>query len=102
MGAASRLSFGSAALLREVLGVEPGAVTPFAALNDTLGRVRVVVDAELMRHARVNFHPLRNTMTTGIAALDLLRFLEATGHPPQVVQLPAPSENCVAEPGPPP
>ena len=35
LGATGRFSFGSADLLRETLGVEPGAVTPFAAINDT-------------------------------------------------------------------
>ena len=45
LGATGRFSFGSADLLREVLGVEPGAVTPFAAINDTAGRVTVVLDA---------------------------------------------------------
>ena len=35
LGASGRFSFGSADLLREVLGVEPGAVTPFGAINDT-------------------------------------------------------------------
>ena len=39
LGATGRFSFGSADLLRETLGVEPGAVTPFAAINDTAGRV---------------------------------------------------------------
>ncbi|MGA7021745.1 MAG: prolyl-tRNA synthetase associated domain-containing protein, partial [Pseudolabrys sp.] len=37
LGASGRFSFGSADLLREVLGVEPGAVTPFGAINDTEG-----------------------------------------------------------------
>ncbi|MGZ5845644.1 MAG: prolyl-tRNA synthetase associated domain-containing protein, partial [Xanthobacteraceae bacterium] len=35
LGAGGRFSFGSADLMRETLGVEPGAVTPFAALNDS-------------------------------------------------------------------
>ena len=35
LGASGRFSFGSAELLRETLGVEPGAVTPFCAINDT-------------------------------------------------------------------
>ena len=35
LGATGRFSFGSADLMREVLGVEPGAVTPFGAINDT-------------------------------------------------------------------
>src|SRR5882724_1334067 len=41
LGANGRFSFGSAALLREALGVEPGAVTPFAAMNDRAGLVAV-------------------------------------------------------------
>ncbi len=91
IGASGRLSFASAALLGETLGVTPGSVTPFAVLNDRDGRVTVCLDAELMSHARQNFHPLRNTMTTGIAAADLLAFLRATGHEPMVVRPPAPA-----------
>src|ERR1043166_5657553 len=45
LGATGRFSFGSADLMREPLGIEPGAVTPFAAMNDTAGRVSVVLDA---------------------------------------------------------
>lgn len=88
LGASGRFSFGSAALLEEVLGVEPGSVTPFAALNDRAGRVTVVVDAHLARAERGNFHPLVNTRTTGLAMPDLLRFLRATGHEPVVAALP--------------
>ena len=58
IGASGRLSFGSADLLRAALGVEPGSVTPFAAVNDREGRVSVVLDASLMAFDRVNFHPL--------------------------------------------
>jgi Ala-tRNA(Pro) deacylase len=80
-----RFSFGSAELLRTVLGVEPGAVTPFAAINDTQGAVSVVLDAAMMRHERLNYHPLVNTQTTTIGREDLVKFLEATGHPPRIV-----------------
>src|SRR5688572_4012742 len=37
LGASGRFSFGSAELLMRHLGVVPGAVTPFAAMNDTAG-----------------------------------------------------------------
>ena len=57
LGAAT-LSFGKAALLQDVLGVEPGSVTPFALINDEGQRVIVVLDAGLMRHHPLNFHPL--------------------------------------------
>ena len=84
LGAAGRFSFGSADLLREVLGVAPGSVTPFAAINDTEGRVTVVLDAAMMEHATLNYHPLTNTMTTSIGRDDLVRFLDWTGHPPRI------------------
>ena len=86
LGASGRFSFGSPELMRATLGVEPGAVTPFAALNDTEHRVTVVLDAVMMMaYAVLNYHPLRNTMTTSIAREDLVRFLTATGHPPRVL-----------------
>jgi Ala-tRNA(Pro) deacylase len=85
LGANGRFSFGSAELMLETLGIEPGAVTPFSALNDTAGRVTVVLDTAMMAHAQLNFHPLRNSMTTTIARDDLVRFLTATGHPPRIV-----------------
>jgi Ala-tRNA(Pro) deacylase len=84
LGASGRFSFGSAPLLMETLGVIPGAVTPFAAINDTAGRVSVVLESALMAHALVNFHPLDNSMTTTIGRDDLVRFLEATGHKPRI------------------
>lgn len=89
---AGRFSFGSADLLRDVLGVEPGAVTPFAAINDVARRVAVVLDAPMMRHEILNYHPLDNTMTTSIARDDLVKFLAATGHPPRIVTVSGPAE----------
>ena len=91
IGAAGRPSFGSAELLREILGVEPGSVTPFAAINDKAGRVSVVLEADLMAHREINVHPLVNTMTTTIAREDLVAFLRACGHAPCVIALPAPA-----------
>jgi Ala-tRNA(Pro) deacylase len=102
VGAAGRLSFGSAELLRDALGVEPGSVTPFALINDRAGRVEVVLDAALMAFARVNFHPLVNSMTTTVRREDLLAFLRATGHEPRILRLPEPpaeaSQNAAPAP----
>jgi len=96
------VSFAPAELLLGALGVPPGSVTPFAALNDRSARVTVVLDSELMKHAVLNFHPLLNTMTTAIAARDLLAFLRDTGHEPLIVPLPAPmARNCMASASPP-
>ena len=59
LGATGRFSFGSSDLLREVWGVEPGSVTPFGAINDTQGRVIVVLDADMMAHADAELSPAR-------------------------------------------
>ena len=85
LGASGRFSFGSADLMRETLGVEPGSVTPFGLINDTQSRLNVVLDAAMMAQALLNYHPLINSMTTTIARDDLLRFLEATGHKPRIL-----------------
>lgn len=85
IGASGRLSFGSGELLEEVWGVKPGSVTPFGAIADPEGRVTVVLDAAMMRHEILNYHPLENTATTSIRRDDLVTFLEATGHRPLIL-----------------
>ena len=90
LGASGRFSFGSADLLREVWGVIPGSVTPFGAINDIDNRVNIVLDAAMMEHALLNYHPLVNTMTTAITREDLVRFLDWTGHPPRIERVSGP------------
>ena len=51
----------------------------------------MVLDANLMEHERVNFHPLVNSMTTGVSREDLVAFLRATGHDPLILRLPEPA-----------
>ncbi len=84
---AGRFSFASAERLMHYLGVIPGAVTPFAVINDHGGVVHMVVDAGLLERDPLNFHPLDNAMTTAVSADGLLRFLEYAEHPPQIVEL---------------
>jgi Ala-tRNA(Pro) deacylase len=90
LGASGRFSFGSAEQLREILGVEPGAVTPFGVINDTAQRIAVILDAALMAHAEINAHPLVNTMTTTLRRDDLVKFVRATGHEPRIVEVAGP------------
>ena len=89
-----RLSFGNSELLEEVLGVRPGSVTPFALINDRDRRVTVVLDAAMMRHDLLNYHPLENTATTNIAREDLLRFIRACGHEPRIVAVSGPEQGA--------
>lgn len=80
-----RLSFGKPDLLMEVMGVEPGSVTPFGLINDTANRVNVILEAKMMEHKLLNYHPLLNTATTTIAADDLVAFIRSCGHQPRIV-----------------
>ena len=80
-----RLSFGKPELLMEVLGIEPGSVTPFSLINDKANRVNIILDQAMMMQDPLNFHPLKNDATTTIAAADLLAFIKACGHNPRIV-----------------
>jgi Ala-tRNA(Pro) deacylase len=80
-----RLTFGKPDLLMEVLGVEPGSVTPFGLINDTATRVKVILDDAMMRQTPLNYHPLKNDATTAITPDDLLTFIRSCGHNPRVV-----------------
>lgn len=81
----ARLSFGSAELMEETLGVTPGSVTAFALVNDPDQRVTFVLDAALAAADPVNFHPLTNTATTAVSQADFRRFLAALGREPMIV-----------------
>jgi Ala-tRNA(Pro) deacylase len=89
---APRFSFGSADRLYAVLGVRPGSVTPFAAINDVERLVTVVLQQAMLAHDPLNYHPLENDRTTAIAPGDLVRFLDACGHGPRVVDIPERSD----------
>jgi Ala-tRNA(Pro) deacylase len=87
IGASGKVSFGKPEKLLEYLGVTPGAVTAFGVFNDAENAVTIIFDEALMRHDVVNAHPLTNEATTSIAREDLVRFVEATGHPVSVLKL---------------
>ena len=91
---APRFSFGNAELLYEVLGIRPGSVTPFALANDRDHRVTVVLDRGMLDHDPLNYHPLENDRTTAIGPADLLRFIEACGHSPRIVDLDMPDRDA--------
>lgn len=85
IGAASRVSFGKPEKLLEYLGVIPGSVTVFGAINDRDHNVQVVIDADLMKYDVINGHPLTNEATTSIRREDLIAFLKSTGHEPRIL-----------------
>jgi Ala-tRNA(Pro) deacylase len=65
IGARGRLGFAPPNTVREVLGVEPGALTPLALIHDGSRAATVVLDAKIMNDVQLNFHPLVNTQSIG-------------------------------------
>lgn len=82
-----RLSFGKPELMREILGVEPGSVTPFALINDTETQVNVVLEQVMLEKEPLNFHPLQNIATTAVSREGLLTFIASCGHTPRIMAL---------------
>ena len=80
-----KVSFVKPDLLMELLGVEPGGVSPFGLINDLKQQVKVVLDERMMASELLNYHPLTNAATTTIAARDLVRFIKSCGHDPDII-----------------
>jgi Ala-tRNA(Pro) deacylase len=87
--AVKKLRFASADRLRTHLKLEPGSVTILGVMNDDAGRVNVIVDKAVWEADALQCHPLVNTATLVIALEHLRRFLDATGHPAMVMDIPA-------------
>jgi Ala-tRNA(Pro) deacylase len=84
-----KLGFASPERLARYLGIEPGAVSLLALMNDGGGEVSVVIDRGLWAADALQCHPLVNTATLVIAREGIERFLAATGHPYRLMDVPA-------------
>jgi Ala-tRNA(Pro) deacylase len=91
IGASGRVGLAAGDQMRTVLGVEPGALTPLAALNDIAATVTIVLDTTLLEADQLNFHPLVQTQSMGIHPRDLLSFIRSCGRKSIVVDLEAES-----------
>lgn len=72
------LSFASSSDLATWLHLEPGHVTPLAALNDETKMVTVVMDAAL-QGTTVGVHPMENTATVFLSTEKLVQLLQDHG-----------------------
>lgn len=86
----SRLSFADAGHMAQYLQTVPGSVSALELLFDTQGRVRLVIDRDLMRDDHISGHPGISTSTLQLKREDLIRFVESTGHAPVFIDLPDP------------
>jgi Ala-tRNA(Pro) deacylase len=77
----TRLSLASPDRLHRYLGIEPGAVSPLALINDREHKVELWIDQDLWQADSIQCHPLVNTATWILTPADLISFLRQTGHP---------------------
>lgn len=84
----ARLSFAGESHMVELLGIHPGAVSPMGLLNDSEGKVQLVVDRDLLSSEFLGCHPCVNTATLKLRMDDLLgKVVPATGHEYRIVDL---------------
>jgi Ala-tRNA(Pro) deacylase len=84
-----KLRFASADRLQKHLKLEPGSVTILGVMNDEARQVSVIVDKAIWEADALQCHPLVNTATLVISLDNLRKFLDATGHPATVMDVPA-------------
>lgn len=82
------LTFASPEELQAILGLIPGAVTPFGLLNDADCRVHFYIDRDFWQGSGlIGVHPNDNTATVWLKAEDLVAVLREHGNPVDLVEL---------------
>lgn len=82
------LSFASEDELKSIMGVIPGAVTPFGLLNDKELKVKFFIDKEFAKMGHlIAVHPNDNTVTVYLKAEDLIDIIKEHGNQVEVITL---------------
>ena len=81
----NKLNFANEMDLADVLGLQPGFVTPLGLPHDTKQQVTVLLDKELQHVDEIGIHPNTNTATVFIKYDDLLKIIMRSRHEMVVV-----------------
>ena len=85
----ARLSFASPEAMKELLHIEPGAVSPLGLIHDKERKVNLIVDTDLSETVTYACHPCVNTASVAMSLDTLLsKVIPATGHTFKWVTLP--------------
>ena len=85
----ARLSFGTPEQMLSALDITPGSVSVLGLMNDHDGRVRLLIDRDLLQDAYLCCHPCINTSTLKLRMADAVDVLiPAMKHAPTYVDLP--------------
>ncbi|MBP3475408.1 MAG: prolyl-tRNA synthetase associated domain-containing protein [Lachnospiraceae bacterium] len=84
----ARLSFAGPEFMEEFLDITPGSVSVMGLMNDHDGRVRLLIDQDVLQDEYVGCHPCINTSSLKIKTKDMLeKFLPYVKHDYTVVEL---------------
>ncbi|MBR2175505.1 MAG: prolyl-tRNA synthetase associated domain-containing protein [Clostridia bacterium] len=84
----ARLSFAGADFMKAFLNIEPGSVSVLGLMNDKEGRVRLLIDKDVLKDDYIGCHPCKNTSSLKIKTSDLLeKILPSIKHEPFEVEL---------------
>eukprot|EP00400_MALV-I_sp_L67-5_P000385 gene385-679_t len=72
--------------VEDILGVKPGAVTPFAVMNDPENKVQFLLDSRIKGCQKVWGHPLHNEASSLVTVDELVKFATACGHEPTWIE----------------
>lgn len=75
----SKLTFASSKDLSDILGLEPGSVTPLSIINDKENKVLLIVDSDIITK-KILVHPNTNTKTLSLEFKDLEKLIQYTNH----------------------
>lgn len=77
----SRLSFAPAELMEKYLDISPGSVSVMGLMNDTEGRVQLLVDEDVLASEYIGCHPCINTSSMRLKTSDVFgTYLQAIHH----------------------
>ena len=85
----ARLSFAAAEYMEQFLDITPGSLSVLGLHNDKEHRVRLLIDADVLKQPLFGCHPCINTSSLKLTTQDLTqKLIPAMGHAPTLVELP--------------
>lgn len=84
----SRLSFADEKYMLEFLDITPGSVSVLGLMNDTAGKVKLVIDNEVVKSEYIGCHPCINTSSIRFKTSDFIeKIIPALNHEPAFIDL---------------
>ena len=87
----SRLSFAAPEYMEAYLDITPGSVSVLGLMNDKEHKVKLLIDADVLKGEYFGCHPCINTSSLRLKISDLMeKIIPAMDHEPMIVELETP------------